>query len=161
MTLRRRNEESFSLNVKMVRKVEIPNLNENVQSIKFIGPYLAAALNSEHIYTVEDLVDKLEDFGEVWENPLEVKQRVREWLRELFVNIRADECCYPASKVINGEECAYLARETNQEGHNAVLKVWRHYSENPYRRWIPTKFTGRREIHTRFPRRCNMDTIAF
>src|SRR6476469_10458951 len=136
-------------------KSEIPWLIEDVESIKYIGPYLARQLRTEGIFIVEHLIDKLQDFGDPDEDPFEVKERVKVWLRELFANVRGNSCCYPASKFIDGEECAYLARETNLRGHNAILKVWRYYSRNPYRRWIPSAFRGRIE-RNKYPRRCKL-----
>jgi hypothetical protein len=140
-------------------KREIPELWEDVSEIKYIGPYLTAALNGVGIHTCEDLVDALEEFGQPWEYEVTVRNRVRDWLQELLQNARAGECCYSESRVIDGEECAYLARDTNEKGYNAILKVMRHYAMNPYRKWVPHRFRGRQSDRTKYPRKCNMDFV--
>ena len=142
-----------------MRKQAVPELGAPVSEIKYIGNWLTSALNHEGIHTCEDLVHALVEFGDPWEDPQEVRWRVREWLREVLMNARPGECCYPQSNVINGEECAYRARETNQKGYNAVLRVWRYYAIHPFRQWIPRPFTGKSE-RNKYPRMCNMD-IAF
>jgi hypothetical protein len=131
---------------------------EDVSEIKYIGSYLKAALNREYIFTCKDLVDALEDFGEPWENETRVRWRVRDWLRKVLTNARANERCYPKSRVIDGDECAYLSRETNQKGYNAILNLWRYYTINPYKKWIPRPYTGLME-RNKYPRRCNMNDI--
>jgi hypothetical protein len=141
-------------------KREIPELWEDVSEIKYIGSYLRNALNGEGIFTCGDLVETLVEFGEAWEHPVMVRRRVRNWLRELLTNARAGECCYPGSRVIDGREYAYLARQTNQKGYNAILKLWRHYAIPPYRNWIPAAFRGLIE-RKKYARRCDMDRIFF
>lgn len=137
-------------------KVEIPGLEEDVGNIKFIGEYLEESLNVQGIYTCLDLVEALIGFGDVHEDPLIVKRRVREWLRLVLTNARANECCYPRSKVIDGSECSYLARPTNQKGYNAILKVWRYYTDLPFRNWIPASFRGLND-RNKYPVRCTME----
>jgi len=137
----------------MVRKVEVPEWEDSVENIKYIGEYLADKLRDEGLYTVGDLVDKLEDFGEPNDNVVWVRAIVKAWLTEVLENARALECCYPQSKIIDGEECAYKARLMNFEGYNAILKVWRAYADNPYRRWIPRRLTGF-NLRNKYPRRC-------
>jgi hypothetical protein len=140
-------------------KPEIPDLDEDVEEMKYIGEYLSERLRDEGVFTIQDLVEIIEDFGDPYEYPRIVKRRVEDWLRKIvLVNERALECCYPGSKVINGEECSYRARETNFRAHNAIIKLWRHYVGNPYRRWIPSEFRGYGD-RRKYPRLCNMDVV--
>lgn len=140
----------------MPRKPIIPMIHEPVEHIRYIGDFLGRKLREEGIRTVADLIDALEDQGHEWENPIAVRHRVRDWIRGILENPRGNGCCYPQSKVINGEECAYLARETNFRGHNAIVDVWRAYADQPYYQWIPRKFRGRNE-RNKYPRQCRLD----
>ena len=137
-------------------KREIPEIWEDVSQIKFIGPYLTRALQAEGIYTCEDLVDKLEDFGDIDNNPAQMRRTVKAWLEDVLVNARALGCCYPRSRIIEGEECAYRARYANQNGFNALVTVMRYYAERPWRNWVPRTYRGLSE-RNKYPRACNLE----
>ena len=139
-------------------KGEIPELWEEISEIKYIGEYLKRGLNEEGIYLCQDLVKILEEFGEEWEDEIAVRRRVREWLREVLINARANKCCYPASKIIEGEECTYKARKTNEKGYNAIIGIWNYYAINPYRKWIPRKFRGL-TFRNKYPKRCEIHVL--
>jgi len=137
-------------------KREIPNIEEDVGEIKYIGRYLKRALNDENIMTCEDLVDALEDFGNVNANPAEMRREVKWWLEEVLMNARSLECCFPGAMVIDGEACTYKARYANQRGFNALVKVMRHYAEQPWRQWVPRPYRGL-NMRNKYPRECNVD----
>ena len=141
-------------------KREIPDLDSGVDEIKFIGKYLTRALNREGIRTCEDLVEKLFEFGDGDENPQLMRREVKEWLEDVLINARSEQCCYPQSKWIEGEECSYKARYMNFKGFNAIIQVMRYYSIPPWRNWIPRPLRGFNE-RNKYPRECNMDTIIF
>lgn len=137
-------------------KEEVPEWEEPVENIKYIGEYLGNRLREEGIETVGDLVDRLEDFAEPWEDEVQVRNEVKAWLNEILENARALECCYPGSRVIEGEECSYRARIANFKAYNAMIKIWREYEdENPYRRWIPRRLRGF-GLRRKYPRMCKM-----
>jgi hypothetical protein len=135
-------------------KREIPEIDEEVDQIRYIGPYLRRALNDEGIRTCGDLVDVLEEFGEEWEGTA-VRRRVKEWLELVLMNARALECCH-STRILEGEECAYKARFANQKGFNAVVKVMRHYAPSTYRKWVPYPYRGL-SLRNKYPRECRLD----
>jgi hypothetical protein len=135
-------------------KREIPELHENVLEIKYIGPKQSQSLYEENIYTCEDLVNALVNFGESWEQDYLVRRRVRDWLRKVLRNERGGSCV-EISKMIEQEERQYLVRHTNEKGYNSILRVWRHYVNNPYKRWIPRKYRGRKVTRS-YPLKCKV-----
>lgn len=136
-------------------KREIPYSWESVDQIKYIGVYLKRLLNNDGIYTVEDLLDKLEDFGDEWEDPVVVRNRVKMWLEDLVVNARPNQCVFPQSKFVEGSERSYKTRHFNEKGFNGLVTVMRYYAEPPYRSWVPRAKTGRL-LHNKYPSGCRM-----
>jgi len=137
----------------MQPKRQIPDPWEDVESIKYIGRYLADALNDEGLYTVQDVVNVLAEIGQPHEDAATVRSRIRDWLEILLMNARPLECCYPQSKIIDGEECSYKSRFMNFRGFNAIVDVMRYYAVQPYRDWVPRRKRGFNE-RNKYPRQC-------
>lgn len=139
-------------------KREIPDLWENIEEIKYIGQYLKDKLNNEGIITCFDLIEKLIEIVDDDDDFATTKQNVKEWLQSVTENLRANECCFPGSRIINNRERSYLAREYNEKGYNAIIKLWRFYVDfgTIERQCIPKSLSGRRFLHTKYVLKCEM-----
>ena len=136
-------------------KDDIIDLGVSVSSMKYIGEYLTSKLEDEGIYSGEDLLDALYSFGNPNENPLDVRLRVREWLRWVLENARPNQCIreHGSSKNVQNVERYYKSRVTNNNAYNAIINFWRYYAEGPQSGWIPYKFRTRAN-HRAYPLMC-------
>jgi hypothetical protein len=139
-------------------KREIPELWEDIGEIKYIGSYLKQALNAQGVYICADLLSVLEEISDYNEDSTDTKRDMKAWLEHVLENARAMQCCYPGSKIINGEECAYMARPANFKGYNALIKIMRYYAEQPWKSGIPWSYRGFGE-RRKYPRNCRMNII--
>ncbi len=137
----------------MVKKIEIPPIFAFITNMKYIGPYLEHRLNIQNIFTCRDLVERLETFGQVWENEVVVRSRVKYWLTNLLKNRRSLQCCRNNSRIIHNQECSYKARKMNFKAYNAVIKLWAAYAVLPFRKWRPRLLRGYNQ-RNKFPRIC-------
>ena len=115
-------------------KKTIPDLDEPIEHIKYIGYHLTAALYNEGIFTCRHLLKKLEYMGRKNEDRKKARLRTKIWLEKVTKNKRAFECI---AMRVSGIKRSYKIRESNKFGFNALIKVMRAYATEPSRGWVP------------------------
>lgn len=144
----------------MVAKIdpEDIDLNEPVERMKFIGPYLSQRLLDRNIDICEDLLFEflmLVEEGGI--DTTEIRNRIKDWLQDALSNARQNQCVRSINYLRQGHIYGYKVRNENLMAYNSVLRFWHHNVDPNLRKFIPRPLTGRTSHMQVFPPRCLQD----
>jgi len=142
---------------------EMADLQDNLDTIKYIGPYLYNRFQTESFWppdsnnlrplrTKGDLVNFVSSRHITDRTSVNLKL----WLTRIMQNERPNQCVEPI-KYINNRWCLYHTRFENIYGFNAILQFFRNHIPrgHPIRRHLPRKKTGKAWT-TKYPRFCDV-----
>ena len=138
------------------------NLDQPVQKMKYIGPYIAERfltasfwpVTSRNVHPITTLRD-LRDFLRSRRPLRNTRANMTLWLERVMSNARPEQCV-EQGKDVPPDHHLYHVRRVNECGFNAVVGFWsHHFPDRPHRSKIPRPKLGR-SFPVKYPQLCRV-----